>query len=244
MDEQPTTFDSKELIAKALKDFTIADIERASAYGHDFENGFRKLHTFAQGVTVFGSARITEDSKYYQKARELGQLLANNGHTVLTGGGPGIMEAANRGAFEYGGHSIGFNITLPHEQHASPYLTDMVEFKYFFARKVMLVMASKAYVCFPGGFGTLDELSEVLVLMQEGKMPKMPLFLYGKSFWKPFDRVFAKTLLGNKFIAAKDLKIYTITDDLNDIVKAANKIGHPKISENYYDTFGLIKHNN
>ena len=104
----------------------------------------------------------------------------------------GIMEAANRGAFEYGGRSVGLNITLNHEQHPNPYLTEMMEFRYFFARKVMLAMASKAYVVFPGGFGTMDEFSEVLILMQEHKMPKMPLFLYGKSFWKPLDKFFSK----------------------------------------------------
>ena len=221
-----------------FKDYTIADIERATAYGKDFEKGFKELHTFAQGVTIFGSARISEDDKYYIKAREVGQLLAQNGHAVITGGGPGIMEAANRGAYEYGGRSIGFNIVLPHEQNTNPYLTDTIEFKYFFSRKVMLVRASKAYVFFPGGFGTLDELTEVLVLIQEGKMPKMPVLLFGKSFWRPFERYIANQLVKNKYIAPGDVSICKLTDDPQDIITAANKVGHPKITDNYYDGFG------
>ena len=221
-----------------FKDFTIADIERATAYGRDFEQGFKELHTFAQGVTIFGSARLSQDDKYYKKARELGKLLVSNGHTVITGGGPGIMEGANRGAYEYGGRSVGFNIRLPHEQNSNAFLTDNIEFKYFFSRKVMLVMASKAYVFFPGGFGTLDELTEVLVLMQEGKMPKMPIHLYGKSFWHPFEKFIASRLVEHKLIAPEDTKIAVVTDDLNEIVEAANKVGHPKITDNIYDGFG------
>ncbi len=144
-----------------------ADMVRAIGYARDLERGLAAVRSYPQGVSIFGSARVKETDKYYMKARELGKLLANNGHAVVTGGGPGIMEAANRGAYEYGGRSIGLNIELEHEQHVNPYLTDTMEFKYFFARKVMLAMSAKVYVYFPGGFGTLDELSEILVLMQE-----------------------------------------------------------------------------
>ena len=214
---------------------TDTDLERLLAYTRDFTQGLRTLRTYAQGVTIFGSARLGETDKYYQMARELGGLLAQNGHSVITGGGPGIMEAANRGAFEYGGRSIGLNIILPDEQDTNPYLTDDLEFNYFFARRVLLTMSSKAYACFPGGFGTLDELSEILVLMQENKMPKMPVFLVGKSFWKPLEKFFTTRLLDGNFIRKNDLKLFTITDDVHEIVKAANQIGHPKVGDHLYD---------
>ncbi len=227
-----------ELLVKLSPD----DIERAAAYARDLGNGLSLLRTIPQGVTVFGSARVREGNKYYDKARELGNLLAQNGHAVTTGGGPGIMEAANRGAFEYGGRSVGLNITLEHEQFANQYLTDVMEFRYFFARKVMLSMASKVYVYFPGGFGTLDEFSEILCLMQENKMPRMPMFLYGKSYWRPLDKFFRTKFLKEKMIHASDTHIYKITDDLDEIVRAANKIGHTKVDENLYDHFKSHSH--
>jgi len=213
------------------------DAERSLAYAQDLERGLQMVRSYPQGVTVFGSARIPENHKYYKKARELGQLLAQAGHAVITGGGPGIMEAANRGAFEYGGRSVGLNITLDHEQHPNPYLTDTMEFRYFFARKVMLAMSAKVYVFFPGGFGTMDELSEIVILMQEKKMPRMPVFFYGKSFWRPLEKFYRTKLLENKLISPSDLKIFRLTDDVQDIVDAAEKIGHMKVSENYYDNF-------
>lgn len=219
-----------------LKKLSIADLERANAYAKDLGQGLQIVRSFPQGVTVFGSARLPQDHKYSKMAFELGGLLAKNGHTVVTGGGPGIMEAASHGAYEIGGRTIGLNITLKHEQFPNPYLTDCLTFEYFFARKVALAMAAKVFVFFPGGFGTMDELSEILCLMQEDKMPKMPVFLVGKGFWKNFDRIIMK-MLDLKLIAKPDTKIFKITDDLNEIVKAANKIGHPKISENFYDGF-------
>lgn len=221
-----------------LSSLETADMERARAYAKDLGQGLKIVRTFPQGVTIFGSARLKEDDKYCKAARELGRLLAENGHAVITGGGPGIMEAANRGSYEYGGRSIGLNITLSHEQHPNPYLTDMLQFEYFFARKVMLAMSAKVYVFFPGGFGTMDEFSEILILMQEGKMPKMPMFLYGKSFWKPLDKFYTSKMQPLKLIGKDDHKIYKMTDDVKEIVRAANKIGHPKIKTNYYDGFG------
>lgn len=219
-----------------LKKLSIADLERANAYARDLGQGLRAVRSFSQGVTVFGSARLPQDNKYCKMARKLGGLLAENGHTVITGGGPGIMEAANHGAYELGGRSIGLNITLAHEQFPNPYLTDCVTFEYFFARKVSLAMAAKVFVFFPGGFGTMDELSEILCLMQEAKMPKMPVFLIGKDFWKGFDKIIGKMMI-LKLINIKDAGIFKITNDVTEVVKAANKIGHPKISENYYDGF-------
>lgn len=222
-----------------LKKLSIADLERANAYAKDLGQGLMILRSFPQGVTIFGSARLPQENKFCKMAYELGGLLAKNGHTVVTGGGPGIMEAASHGAYEIGGRTIGFNITLKHEQFPNPYLTDCLTFEYFFARKVALAMAAKVFVFFPGGFGTMDEISEILCLMQEDKMPHMPVFLVGKSYWKGFDKII-KQMVDLKLVSAKDTKIFKITDDLMEIVRAANKIGHPKISENFYDGFGEV----
>lgn len=219
-----------------LKKISIADLERANAYAKDLTRGLQIVRSFPQGVTIFGSARLPQDNKYCKMAYELGGLLAKNGHAVITGGGPGIMEAASHGAYEIGGRSIGLNITLAHEQFPNPYLTDCLTFEYFFARKVSLAMAAKVFVFFPGGFGTMDELSEVLCLMQEKKMPVMPLFLIGEEFWKGYDKMIGK-MISLKLISANDTGIFNITDDLNLVVEAANKIGHPKVSENFYDGF-------
>jgi uncharacterized protein (TIGR00730 family) len=222
-----------------LKKLNIADLERAEAYSKDLGNGLQIIRSFPQGVTIFGSARLPQDSKFCKMASDLGKLLAENGHAVITGGGPGIMEAASRGAYEIGGRTIGLNISLIHEQHPNPYLTDCITFKYFFARKVTLAMAAKVFAFFPGGFGTLDEISELLCLMQENKMPKMPVFLVGKSYWKSFDKIIKK-MIDFKLISSKDTSIYKVTDDLKEIVRAANKIGHPRVSENFYDGFRQI----
>lgn len=219
-----------------LKKLSIADLERAQAYAKDLGQGLQKLRTFPQGVTIFGSARLPQDNKYCKIAYELGAMLAKNGHAVVTGGGPGIMEAANQGSYEYGGRSIGLNITLKHEQFPNPYLSDCVTFEYFFARKVMLAMASKVFVFFPGGFGTMDEMTEILCLIQESKMPKMPVFLIGSEFWKHYGKMFEK-MMKMGLIGPKDGTFVTLTDDISLVVKAANKIGHPKVTENYYDGF-------
>lgn len=233
--------------AELLEKLSIADLERANAYANDLMHGLRTVRSFPQGVTIFGSARLTQDSKYCKMAYKLGRLLAENGHAVVTGGGPGIMEAASHGAYEIGGRVIGFNITLAHEQFPNPYLTDCLTFEYFFARKVSLAMASKVFVFFPGGFGTMDELSEILCLMQEKKMPTMPVFLVGEDYWKGFDKMIGK-MIALKLISAKDTGIFKITNNVNEVVKAANKIGHPKVSENFYDGFReaseIAKNNN
>lgn len=225
---------------KKLAELEEIDMARFKAYTKDLEDGLKIVRTYPQGVTILGSARLPEDSLYYQKARELGGLLVQNGHTVITGGGPGIMEAANRGAYEYGGRSIGLNIELDHEQFPNPYLTDSLDFRYFFARKVMLAMSGKVYVFFPGGLGTLDEFSEIVILMQEHKMPKMPVFCFGSEFWEPLDDFIKKTLVPMKLVSKDDPNIYKITDNLNDIVAAANKVGHPMVKVNYYDGYSSV----
>lgn len=173
---------------------------------------------YDRGVTIFGSARTNENNKDYAQARLLGQMLAKAGHVVATGGGGGIMEAANRGAFEAGGVSLGLNIQLPREQHLNSFTTDSNQFKYFFTRKQCLVQVAKAFVYFPGGYGTIDELSEVLVQIQTGKMPKLPVILYDASFWDPLLEFINKHLLEQKMISAEDTRIMSTTDDLDEIV--------------------------
>lgn len=219
-----------------IKKMTIEDLERANAYAKDLTRGLQIVRSFPQGVTIFGSARLPQDSKYCKMAFDLGHLLAENGHAVITGGGPGIMEAASHGAYEIGGRVVGLNITLQHEQHPNPYLTECLTFEYFFARKVSLAMAAKVFVFFPGGFGTMDEVSEVLCLMQENKMPKMPVFLVGTDYWEAFEGAINK-MVELQLINVDDSRIFEITDDINKVVEAANRIGHPKISENFYDGF-------
>lgn len=222
--------------ADFIKKASIADIERANAYSKDLLSGLQIVRSFPQGVAVFGSARLPQDDQYCQLAYNLGQKLAENGHPVISGGGPGIMEAASHGAYEVGGRTIGLNITLQHEQMPNPYLTDCLTFEYFFARKVSLAMSAKVFVFFPGGYGTMDELSEVLCLMQEKKMPIMPVFLMGSKYWKNFDSII-EAMVKMGMVAEKDAGIFKITDDVEDVVEAANKIGHPKINENFYDGF-------
>ncbi len=181
----------------------------------EFIRAFRKFHFLPAAVTVFGSARFKEDHRYYDLARKLGQKIAIEGLTVITGGGPGIMEAANRGAKEAGGLSVGANIMLPMEQSPNPYLDKVVYFYYFFVRKVILVKYSYAFIIFPGGFGTLDELSEALTLIQTGKLYNFPVILIGKDYWKGLTDWIDNTLIPNKTINEEDLKYFHVTDDLD-----------------------------
>jgi uncharacterized protein (TIGR00730 family) len=160
------------------------EMERLERISREFENGFRKLIGIGPAVTVFGSARYKEGHPYYELTRKVGRKLAEAGFAVLTGGGPGLMEAANRGTFEAGGKSYGLNIILPHEQQANPYVNESVEFRYFFIRKVMLVKYSCAFIIMPGGLGTLDEMYEAATLIQCKKIGPFPLILMDKKFWK------------------------------------------------------------
>lgn len=170
-------------------------------------------------VTIFGSARTKENYKYYKKARELSKKLAAEGFTPVTGGGGGIMEAGNRGAFESGGESVGFNIVLPNEQTLNAYTTRNLSIGHFFSRKVLLTFNAEAYVCFPGGFGTLDELFEILTLIQTKKMPMAPVILIGESFWKPLDKFIKNQLLMNGMIDSGDEHLYKVTDSLDYAVE-------------------------
>jgi uncharacterized protein (TIGR00730 family) len=189
----------------------------------EFIKGFQKLHFIGPCVTVFGSARFKEDHPYYQLAREMGAKIAKLGFTVLTGGGPGIMEAANRGAFEAGGQSIGCNIVLPHEQKENPYVQASVEFKYFFVRKTLLVKYSYAFVIMPGGWGTMDEMFEALTLIQTGKIQEFPVVLFGKNYWKNLIEL-TEDMIENKTISTTDIKEYLlITDSVDEAVTHIKK---------------------
>lgn len=180
--------------------------------------GFRRLHFIGPSVTVFGSARFAEDHPYYALAREVGQSLSRAGFTVMTGGGPGVMEAANRGAKAQGGCSIGCNITLPKEQHPNRYLDLWVEFKFFMVRKFMLAKYSYAFVALPGGFGTLDELFTVLTLIQTGKMKNYPVVLMGTEHWECLRRLIEDTLVESKTIDPQDVSLILFTDSAEEAV--------------------------
>lgn len=193
---------------------------RVVRIGIEFIRGFRALHWIGPCVTVFGSARFGESHRYYQMARQAGAELAKLGFTVMTGGGPGIMEAANRGAKDVGGRSVGCNIILPKEQQPNPYLDKMVLFRYFFVRKVMLVKYSQAFVIFPGGFGTLDEAFEAATLIQTGKIEQFPLIFVGVDYWQPLFDFMRNRMLGEKTIATEDLDRLILTDSI-EIVSAA-----------------------
>ena len=189
----------------------------------EFVDGFEFLYPLRKEVTFFGSARLPEDDKWYQEARALGRMLAEHGFTVITGGGPGIMEAGNRGAYEGGGDSIGLDIELPEEQRRNAYVKKGIGFHYFFTRKVMLSASAQAYLFFPGGYGTLDEFFEMITLIQTQKMVSVPVVCVGKDFWDPLDKWMRSSLL-EKFetISPEDLDLYTIVDTAQeafDIIK-------------------------
>ncbi|MBI4023033.1 TIGR00730 family Rossman fold protein [Candidatus Berkelbacteria bacterium] len=186
----------------------------------EFVDGFDFLSKFDKAVSIFGSARTPQDHPHYVLARELAAKLAAEGYAVITGGGPGIMEAANEGAKASGGDSVGLNIVLPAEQRVNPYVTKPIGFEYFFVRKVMLSFASQAYIFFPGGYGTLDELFEMLTLIQTKKIEDhIPVVLVGTEYWQPLVDWLQHTLLdGRAAIDAADLKLWTLTDDLEQVV--------------------------
>jgi uncharacterized protein (TIGR00730 family) len=190
------------------------DIDRHVAMiAAEFREGFTAVESIgAPGVTVFGSARMAEGDPWYESARELGRLAVAAGFAVVTGGGPGVMEGANRGAQEAGGVSVGFNIELPHEQRLNPYCDIGVTFRHFYARKTMLVKAAEALVLFPGGFGTLDELFEALTLIQTGKVQNFPVCLMGTEHWQPL-LDWLDDLCDQRLISREDLDLVTVTDE-------------------------------
>ena len=191
----------------------LEELFRVIRIASEFIRGFRKLHFVGPCVTVFGSARFGEDNHWYVMARRVGEELGKRGFTVMTGGGPGIMEAANRGAFEVGAPSIGCNIKLPKEQAPNPWCDRTVEFRYFFVRKVMLLKYSYGFVVCPGGYGTMDELFETLTLVQTGKIADFPIVLMGKNYWDELDDFVLKRLIPDGTISPADRGLVKLTDD-------------------------------
>lgn len=218
-------------------EYKASDSWRVFRIMAEFVDGFDNLASITKGVSVFGSARTPEEDPDYANAREVGRLLAKEGFEVITGGGPGIMEAANRGAFENGGRSIGCNIELPFEQDANEHLTNCLTFKYFFVRKTMFIKYSNAYIIFPGGFGTMDELFEALTLIQTKKIRNFPVVLFGSHYWQGLLQWITSTMVHYKKISPEDLKLIHITDSPKDAVdfivrtwnnNGSNGIGNPK----------------
>jgi uncharacterized protein (TIGR00730 family) len=214
-----TTQDEQLLETPRPDEFTHTDTWRVFRIMGEFVEGFDELATVARGVAVFGSARTRGDDSYYASAQETSGLLARAGFTVITGGGPGIMEAANRGSFEAGGVSIGCNIELPFEQQPNPYQTRSMKFKYFFVRKTMFVKYSNAFVIFPGGYGTLDELFEALTLIQTRKIRNFPVVLFGKEYWGGMFRWIEEMMLKSKYINDADYRMLHLTDSPSEVVE-------------------------
>ena len=185
----------------------------------EFVDGIETLSSLEPAVTIFGSARSKPGDKYYEMAADMGSLLAKEGFTVITGGGPGIMEAANKGALGAGGQSVGLNIELPFEQKLNPYTNIHINFRYFFVRKVMFVKYAMSYVIFPGGFGTMDELFESLTLIQTDKMKPFPVILIGSDYWSGLLNWIEDTMLEQDMILPEDTAIFTLVDSPSDAVE-------------------------
>ena len=196
-----------------------AELFRAVRIFGEFIRGFRALHFQGPCATVFGSARLREGHRYYDLARRMGRKLSDSGFVVMTGGGPGIMEAANRGAREAGGKSLGVNIQIPTEQSPNPYVDEWIEFRYFFVRKVMLVKYSYAFVALPGGFGTMDEVFELATLIQTGKIEPYPVVIMGKDYWAPLVDLVQGTMIREGTISPGDTLPVLLTDDPDKAVE-------------------------
>jgi uncharacterized protein (TIGR00730 family) len=214
-----TTQDEQLLESPRLDEFTHTDTWRVFRIMGEFVEGFDELATLTRGISIFGSARAHPGDADYKAAQETAALLSREGFAVITGGGPGIMEAANRGAFEAGGLSIGCNIELPFEQSANAYLTRSLTFKYFFVRKMMFVKYSLGFVIFPGGFGTLDELFEALTLIQTKKIRNFPVILFGRAYWAGLVDWIRDYMLPQGKIKEGDLRLFQITDSPVEVVE-------------------------
>ena len=201
---------------------TKAHLERIN---REFADGFEFLAKYPKSVSFFGSSLAPRTGEAYARAYELGgRVVRDLGYTVVTGGGPGTMEAANKGAYDAGGVSLGLNVSLPHEHTTNAYATRSIKFSYFFSRKTMLAFAAEAYVFFPGGFGTFDELFSILTLIQTGKIPHVPVILMGSRFWNPFKDFVEKSMLDDyAAIEARDMKIFEITDSVDRAIEIIKK---------------------
>ncbi len=206
--------------------------ERVDFISKEFTAGFNFLENYPKLVTIFGGEKFKETDPEYIKARSLGGRIVNElGYSVMTGGGPGIMEAANRGAFEAGGESLGLTIELPQRQIQNLYLTRNLNFHYFFSRKVCLAFSAEAYVFFPGGFGTFDEFFELVTLIQTGKIEKIPMIMVGSDFWNSLYEFMKKELLGRETIDPSDLDLFKITDDEDEIINVIRNAPVRKVEE-------------
>lgn len=225
MQPKPTTTIPEVCIPRDI--VLQAAMIRLGDIDHEIQMGYNILRKYHKTVTIFGSARTPEDSKYYKAAVELSQKLAGKGYAIVSGGGWGIMSAANegahiavqKGAHKAGGESIAFNIKLPHEQTLNPYATEAYEFQHFAPRKIVMTLYADAYIYFPGGFGTLDELTEIITLIQTGKTNKAPIILFGHEYWNKFDDFVKGSMLEQqKTISPGDEQLYTITDSIDKVV--------------------------
>jgi uncharacterized protein (TIGR00730 family) len=215
------TEDRKLLSVQPYADtaFLDSDAWRALRIMGEFVEGFDSLAELGPAVTIFGSARISRNDPLYAKAEELAGMLAKRGITVITGGGPGIMEAANKGAAAAGGVSVGLGIELPHEQSVNEYVNLALNFRYFFVRKTMFVKYAQGFVIFPGGYGTLDELFESLTLVQTGKIDHFPVILWGKEYWDGLVDWLKHPVIAHHFIEAQDVELFRVTDDNEEVVE-------------------------
>ena len=204
---------SDERLLRVPCDVEADDEKRLDRIRAEIDTSFDALRDVEDGVSVFGSARVAEDHPWYELTRETAACLAKHGFTVITGGGPGLKEAANRGATEAGAESIGLNIELPHEQHSNPYLTRSLHFHYFFARKLMFVRYARAFVIMPGGFGTLDELFEALTLIQTDRIKHFPVILVGAGFWAPMLDWIDRSLEDHGLISPGDKELLLVADE-------------------------------
>ena len=220
------SLEEEHRIRKAFKDKDWAEIKSSDSWVifkvmSEFVEGFEKLAKIGPCVTIFGSARVKPDNKYYKMAEEIAYQLVQQGYGVVTGGGPGIMEAGNKGANRAGGKSVGLNIFLPHEQKGNPYIDPdkLITFDYFFVRKVMFVKYSQGFIVMPGGFGTIDELSEALTLIQTKKIGRFPIVLVGKKFWNGLIGWIKEVLVNEKMISPEDLDLFNVVDTPEDAVR-------------------------
>ena len=223
---EPTTTDQRLLDSRGPSDWVHTDPWRVLRIQAEFVEGFGMLAEMPRAATVFGSARTQAGTPEYETGRELGARLAGAGFAVITGGGPGTMEAANRGCSEAGGLSVGLGIELPFEQGLNPWVDQGINFRYFFTRKTMFVKYSQAFICLPGGFGTLDELFEALVLVQTKKVTKFPVVLLGKQYWGGLYDWVAETMVSEGKISKKDLDLLHLTDDIDDAVDVVHEAYH------------------
>src|SRR3954471_18811954 len=216
-----TTEDQKLLESpKSGQDFTRTDPWRVLRIMGEFIEGFDTLASIRKGVTIFGSARTHPDDPQYVAAQEVARILAQAGYAIITGAGPGIMEAANKGCKEGGGNSVGCNIELPFEQGANPFVDTLVNFRYFFVRKTMFIKYSNAFIIFPGGFGTMDELFEALTLIQTGKIYQFPVILFGRHYWAGLIRWIQSRVLGEGKVSPGDMDLMLLTDDPREAADA------------------------